>query len=142
MVNNRKGNPLLADILKYFLEVIYLSMYVIVKCSGGKIVEKEAKVLAYLKTFFCDHPVKVQAVLFFMQDFNKLNCLWVISVFQCAFICIFIYFRMYLFFFWRGRRCTLYAIRSSHVSQHKTQYFSPIWWMSSIVSWKKGLLSF
>ena len=42
---SKKGNPLLAAILKYFLEVINLSVYIFGKCilfyvSGEEIVEK------------------------------------------------------------------------------------------------------
>ena len=58
MVNNKKGNQLLAAILKYFLEVIIFCVYIFVKCryfyvSGEDIVEKDARMCyAYLNTLY------------------------------------------------------------------------------------------
>ena len=48
-VVKKKGNPLLAAILKYFMEVINLSVYIFGKfrlfyVSGEEIVEKDARI--------------------------------------------------------------------------------------------------
>ena len=51
----KKGNPLLAAILKYFLEIIHLSVYIFGKfrlfyVSGEEIVEKDA-IMSLIRLF-------------------------------------------------------------------------------------------